>query len=136
MHTTNYVNTFIEVAEDCPVQAAEVPPTRGAEPTAANIQFELLHGKPYRHTSDDAMFAVHARKHGITKPDEAAARELYFSKGQACLRSSPLTKRYGWGVHSDAKGRIALVARESKDYAKFAADKGLKHVKAMRSKRA
>ena len=26
MTTTNYVNTFIEVADDCPVAAAEVPP--------------------------------------------------------------------------------------------------------------
>jgi hypothetical protein len=28
MHTTNYLNTFIEVAEDCPVKAAEIPPVK------------------------------------------------------------------------------------------------------------
>jgi hypothetical protein len=28
IHTTNYFNTFIEVAEDCPVIVAEVPPQK------------------------------------------------------------------------------------------------------------
>ena len=27
MHSTNYPRTFIEVAEDCPVEAAAVPPS-------------------------------------------------------------------------------------------------------------
>lgn len=50
------------------------------------------------------------------------------------MRSSPLAKRYGFGIHSDAKGKIALYAMESKEYATFASD-NLKHLKAMRSKR-
>lgn len=29
-HATNYKNTFIEVAEDCPVKAAEIPPIKAA----------------------------------------------------------------------------------------------------------
>jgi len=45
------------------------------------------------------------------------------------------TKRYGWGVHSDSNGRIALYAVESDEYAKLSKDKNLKHLKAMRSKR-
>ncbi|MFX5614998.1 DUF6157 family protein, partial [Acinetobacter baumannii] len=28
-HTTNYFDTLIEVAEDCPVAAAEVPASKG-----------------------------------------------------------------------------------------------------------
>ena len=39
MHTTHYVNTFIEVAEDCPVLQAEIPPSRGGAPTVAGHQF-------------------------------------------------------------------------------------------------
>jgi hypothetical protein len=29
-HTTNYTNTFIEVAEDCPAAMAEVPKSKGS----------------------------------------------------------------------------------------------------------
>jgi hypothetical protein len=39
-HTTNYQNTFIEVAADCPVGKAEIPPIKGTTPTVANIQFK------------------------------------------------------------------------------------------------
>lgn len=135
MKTTNYFNTFIEVADDCPVTAAEVPPRKGTEQTVANIQYEVLVSAPYRHTSDDVLFHVFAIKNKIADEDLAAARKQFFSKGQPCFRASPLTKRYGWGVHSDAEGRIAIVPRESKEYAKLAKGKKLSHLKAMRSKR-
>ncbi len=135
MKTTNYINTFIEVADDCPVTAAEVPGTRGAEKTAANIQFETLIDHPYQFTSDDVLFKVYAQKNKINGGALAAEREKFFSKGQPCFRASPLTKRYGWGVHADEKGRIALYAVESAEYKKLAKDKRLEHVKAMRSKR-
>jgi hypothetical protein len=135
MKTTNYFNTFIEVAEDCPVTKAEIPPVK-EERTAATIQFEMIYNDPYKYTSDDVIFQVYAEKNKLNgKQQLAAAREEFFSKGQACLRSSPLGKRYGWGVHSDAQGRVALYAVESAAYKKFAKDSKLTMVKAMRSKR-
>jgi hypothetical protein len=63
-------------------------------------------------------------------------REKFFAKDQPCLRSSALGKRYGWGIHSDADGKVALYARESQDYQRLANDPTLKHLKAFRSKRA
>ena len=135
MKTTNYINTFIEVAEDCPAGAAEIPPQRGTDKTAANIQFETVIGHPYQFTSDDVIFKVHAHKNKINGAALTGEREKFFSKGQPCLRASPLTKRYGWGVHADAKGKIALYAVESPEYKKLQKDKSLEHVKAMRSKR-
>ena len=51
------------------------------------------------------------------------------------MRSSPLSKRYGWGVHSDAEGKIAIYALESDDYRKLCKDNKLEHKKAMRLKR-
>lgn len=136
MKSTNYENTFISVAEDCPVTVAEVPLVRGGKPTVASMQFEMLNGNPYKHTSDDVAFLVHAMKNGIARKDLSRARTEFFSKGQPCLRASPLTKRYGWGAHSDAEGRVAIFAVESKEYARLAKDKTLKQLKAMRSKRA
>lgn len=136
MKTTNYYNTFIEVAEDCPVKVAEVPPRKSETPTVASIQFEILNNNPYEYTSDDVLFQVHAIRNGIARKDFARIREEFFAKGKACFRSSPLTKRYGWGIHSDADGLIAIVPIESKKYATLTEDKSLKHLKAMRSKRA
>lgn len=137
MHTTNYRNTFIEIADDCPVGAAEIPPRReGKPPTIANLHFDLVADAPYAHTSDDVVFGTHATRKGIVDADLAAAREQFFSKGQACLRASPLAKRYGWGIHHDADGRIALVPAGSEEYDRLAADPDLTHLRAMRSKRA
>ncbi len=133
MHTTNYFNAFIEVADDCPIKAAEIPPVKGDKKTVANIQFDMIIHHPYKYTSDDVIFQVYSEKNEVKGK---AAREAFFSKGQACLRTSPLTKRYGWGVHSDDKGRVALYPMESKEYKVFSKDKSLEHTKGMRSKKA
>lgn len=134
-HSTNYSNTFIAVADDCPVQAAEVPVPKAA-PTVASLQYELLHEHPYRYTSDDVLFSVHALRQGIPASEQAEARAAFFSKGQACMRASPLVKRHGFGMHHDAEGRIALVPLGSAAYGRMQKDSGLKQVKGMRSKRA
>lgn len=135
VHTTNYFDTFIEVAEDCPITTAEIPPLKGEIKSAANIQFDMINKNPYKFTSDDVLFEVYAIKNDLTKAELKRSREKYFSKGQPCFRSSPLTKRYGWGVHSDSKGRIAIYAMESLEYKKYLNDGAVKHLKAMRSKR-
>jgi hypothetical protein len=136
MHTTNYKNTFIEIAEDCPAKKGEIPPLKGEEKTVALLQFEMVAHHPYKYTSDDVIFGVHAIRKNIPQAKLAAERKLFFSKGQACMRSSPLTKRYGWGVHNNAEGKIALVAVDSQDYKKLKSDKKLEHTRGMRSKRA
>lgn len=134
MHTTNYQNTFIEVAEDCPVQSAEVPPQKGEGKTVANFQFEMIAENPYQYTSDEVIFKGYAFKNNLTSNLDQE-RELFFSKGQACLRASPLPKRYGWGVHHDAAGKVAIYPMESEEYQVFMQDPGVKKYKAMRSKR-
>lgn len=135
MHTTNYYDTFIEVAEDCPVSSAERPPVKGDKQTVASLQFDTITNHPYSYTSDDVIFGTHATRNNISDEERDAAREIFFSKGQPCLRSSSLTKRYGWGVHSDAEGRVALFAVESDEYRQLTENDHVKHLKAMRSKR-
>jgi len=133
MTTTNYINTFIAVAEDCPVNTAEVPTKKGEKPTVATLQYDMISKHPYKYDSDAVIFNVYAEKNDLTKMEMPAEKEKFFSKGQACLRASPLTKRYGWGVHSNEKGKVAIYAVESEEYAKLSKDKNLQHVKAMRS---
>lgn len=135
MHTTNYHNTFIEIADDSPTATAEIPPERASGPTVARLQFEMLADHPYRYTSDDLIFTVHADRKSIPESDRETERERFFSKGQACLRSSPLAKRYGWGIHHDDQGRVALVPAGSEEYERLVGDPSVTRLKAMRSKR-
>lgn len=133
-HTTNYINTFIEVAEDCPVSQSLVPPLK-KEKTVANLHYKLLIESPYQHTSDDVIFESFAQKRAIPEDEKEFERNLFFSKGQACMRCSPLTKRYGYGIHSDSEGKIALVPMESEAYRNFLKNDSVKKVKAMKSKK-
>ena len=134
-HTTNYTNTFILVADDCPALQGEIPLSKGEKKTAANRQFDMIIKHPYRFTSDDVLFQVYADSHDLTREEYKKAREQFFSKGQPCFRASPLTKRYGWGVHYDEKGRMAIYGSETKAYGEFASNKQLTVLKAMRSKK-
>jgi hypothetical protein len=136
MGSTNYTNTFIHVADDCPVASAEQPPIIGKAPTVAALQYALIAEHPYELTSDDVLFEVHATRQGIPDADRAAAREAFFATSQACLRSSPLAKRYGWGIHHDSESKIALVPLGTDDYTKLAAKPEVRQTRALRSKRA
>lgn len=135
IHSTNYQNTFIEVAEDCPATKGEVPPMKNDVKTVAAIQFEMIRENPYQFTSDDVLFQVYAEKNAIPESEYAQARALFFSKGQACFRASPLTKRYGWGVHHDETGKIAIFGMETPEYQAKTADESLKKIRAMKSSR-
>ena len=135
LHTTNYSNTFIQVAEDCKAVRGEAPPSKGESKSIAQLQFELLNGNPYQYTSDEVLFQVFAWKKQIGTHDLDDAREQFFSKGQPCFRASPLTKQYGWGVHSNAAGKIAIYGCETVEYERFSEDASLKVIRAMKSKR-
>lgn len=133
IHTTNYENTFIEIADDCPTLSGQIPPLKEATKTIANIQFEMASKNPYKYTSDDILFQVFADKNDLAKSEYKEAREKFFSKGQPCFRASPLTKRYGWGVHHDKDAKMAIFGADSAEYKRLLKDKTLKVVKAMKS---
>ena len=133
LHTTNYFDTFIEVAEDTKANAGTIPPSKGDTKTIAQMQYELISRHPYKYSSDDLLFDVFAERNDLSKSELKKGREDFFSKGQACLRASPLTKTYGFGVHHDSNGKVAIYGVETKEYEKFVQDKNLKKVKGMRS---
>ncbi len=134
-HTTNYFDTFIQVADDCPTDIGIEPGLRGGKKTVAKYQYDLLINAPYMYTSDEVFFKEHAIRNDLVESDYAEEWERYFSKGQPCFRASPLTKRFGWGVHCDENGKVAIYARESEEYTSYIERGDLEHVKAMRSKR-
>lgn len=134
MKTTNYHSTLIAVAEDCTATVAGRPPTR-VTPTIAELQHDLIAASPYELTSDDVLFEVHARRTEARPEDRERLRAEFFAQERACLRASPLPKRYGWGIHHDEHGRVALVAVESERYRELEADPDVRVVRALRSGR-
>ncbi len=123
--TTNYTNTFIEVAEDCPAKTAIAPPAKEPK-SVVRAQFEMIAGNPYRYTSDDVLYETMGYPKGLS-------RVQFFGKSQPCLRASVLLKRYGWGIHNDSDGKIAIYAVESEDYKRLSASGDVSHLRAMRN---
>jgi hypothetical protein len=115
VHSTNYFDAFIAIASDSDAVRGTVP-RETANPSVALRTFQMIHGRPYQNTSDDVIFTVYADRNGIPTAERAAARKDFFSKGQACLRASDLGKKHGWGIHSDAEGRVALYGVETEEY--------------------
>src|SRR5690606_23534604 len=115
-HTTNYYNTFIEVAEDCPVSSGVTPPVKGDIRSVARLQFDMLINNPYRFSSDEILFSVFAVRKEISENEQEEQQQIFFSKGQPCFRASALGKSYGWGIHSNEEGKLALYGMDSADY--------------------
>ncbi|MEA4918962.1 hypothetical protein SDC9_94571 [bioreactor metagenome] len=133
-HTTNYFNTLIEVAEDTKVDRGTIPPAKDKK-SVAQMQYELLNGNPYQYCSDDILFQVYVERNSIPKDEYPQAREQFFSKGQPCFRTSPLPKSYGFGIHSNGEGKIALYGMETETYQQLLSDTTVKKIKAMKSAR-
>ena len=135
MYTTNYFDTLIEVAEDTKAKKGTVPKDRDAKKTVASCEYNLVFNNPYKYTSDDIFFMVHAERSEIPKAKQKMEREFYFTKGRPCFRASPLTKTYGWGVHSNSEGKVAIYGVESSEYSQMLKNSDIEKKKAMRSKR-
>lgn len=124
-------DTLITVAPDSTAGSGVVP-ARGV----AAFQHTLLAGHPYGLTQADVLFRTAHRDvpgdPGDLSPGDWAA---FFAQPRACLRASPLPKTYGWGLHFDGQGRIALVDVASAEYRQLMDDPRVKTVPAMRSAR-
>ena len=133
MHTTNYYDTLILPSPDSRAQGATAPARPG---TIAALQYERLAAAPYGLTSDDVIFGIQADRHEMAEEDRGPARMEFFSRGQACLRSSPLVKTLGWALHHDTEGRVALVDPASEQFDELMAREDITKRFGLRSKRA
>ena len=133
VHSTNYFDTFIEVAEDTKATYGTQPLSKGDKKSVAEMQYEMLSENPYQLTSDDILFQLFANKNNLSEAEYKQAREQFFSKGQPCFRTSPLTKTYGFGIHYDSTGKMAVYGMETAEYQNFISDEKIKKVKAMKS---
>jgi hypothetical protein len=136
----NYRGTLILVADDCPVSASVVPAGRGGKPTIALLQYEILKAHPYGYTSAEVLFESNMKHKGVSAAELRTRRkalwEAFFAKPQACLRASALPKKYGFGIHCDESGKVALCPMESAKYRRLArGESGTVVIKALRSSR-
>ncbi|MBS4196736.1 DUF6157 family protein [Lederbergia citri] len=131
----SYKNTLITISEDSKVTSAKVPVAKNDKPTIASLEYDLIMNNPYTYTQDDVQFKTYLIKNQIEAVNVDELREQFFSKPKACFRASPLVKNYGWGIHYDNEGKVAIYDAESEIYQQLLDRDDLTKVKGMRSKR-
>ncbi|WP_260288549.1 DUF6157 family protein [Peribacillus aracenensis] len=131
----SYKNTLITISEDSKVTSAKVPVIKNEKPTIAYIEHELINNNPYKFTQEDVQFKSYLIKNQIEEENAAELREQFFSKSKACFRASPLVKNYGWGIHYNNQGKIAIYDAKSEMYNQLLNQVDITKLKGMRSKR-
>ena len=131
----SYKNTLITISEDSKVSSAKVPVIRNEKPTIAYIEHDLINNNPYKFTQEDVQFKTYLIKNQMEAENSAELREQYFSKSKACFRASPLVKNYGWGIHYNNQGKIAIYDVNSEMYNQLLKQDDITKLKGMRSKR-
>lgn len=129
---TGYRNAFITLSPDCPVAAGQVP--RQAT-SIAGLEHALLVDRPYHYTAKELILAVHRRHKDVGDAELGEFGALLFAKSQPCMRLSMLTKRWGWGVHYDEQGRMAIYGAETQEYRIFAMRSDLRIMPARSARR-
>lgn len=127
MGSTDDFDTFITAAPDSRAAAGTVPPMLGS---IARGTFDLIVACVTSSAdsasicssvmSDDVIYTGVADRLGTPDQMREAARAEYFSRDRACLRSSDLGKRYGWGLLFDKDGYVSLVGIDEPRYAALA----------------
>lgn len=134
-----YCNSLVQVAPDCHVTRSVIPAAKWDKESIPFIEYDLLSKRPYTYTQEELIFEVHVRRQGIGETELKTHRtEIWrelFCKSHACMRASSLTKKYGWGVHFNNEGKMAIYPMESEGYRQFITDTKVKLYNAMKSKR-
>lgn len=128
----SYTNAFITLAPDCPITAGQV---RRQAMSIAGLEHASLLGFPYRYTAPDLIFEVQRRHKSVRDVELPAFRAWLLAKPQPCMRLSMLPKRWGWGIHFDELGRMAIYGAETSDYRHFAMRSDLRVMAARPSRR-
>jgi hypothetical protein len=114
---------IILVAEDCRVSKSEAPPLGDRKKTIARIGYEVLIENPYFFSEQEFFKEIHFEQ-----------RKRYDLKIESYnIKRSELVKSYGWGVHRNKEGKLALVPMESTEYKKL--QETIKNSKSYRKKK-
>ena len=97
---------LIEVAGDSEVDHAMEPPDGGTKKNIQRIMYEVLIENPYRYTEIELLHEVHV----VRRNRDDLKLKSY------TIKRSPLVKRFGWGIHRNQEGKLALISVESDLY--------------------
>ncbi|MCF7624565.1 MULTISPECIES: DUF6157 family protein [Bacillaceae] len=131
----SYKNTLITISEDSKVSSAKVPVIKNSKLTIAYIEHDLINNNPYKFTQEDVQFKTYLIINQLESENAAELREQFFSKSKACFRASPLVKNYGWGIHYNNQGKVAIYDVNSEMYNQLLKQDDITKLKGMRSKR-
>jgi hypothetical protein len=129
---TGYANAFITLAPDCPLAVDTVP--RQAM-SIAGLEHALLIDNPYHYTCFDLILNMQRHQKNVSDDELEAFRSFLVAKSQPCMRISMLAKRWGWGVHYNELGLIALYGAESQKYRNLSMRSDLRVMAARPSRR-
>jgi len=118
----DYRNVLIQVAEDCPVNKGVKPePENGI----AYVGYDELSRNPYKYTE----LEFYKQVHHIRRNKPELKIETYD------IRRNALCKKYGWGVHINESGALALVGCETDKYKELLKNVMVDKVDAFRNRR-
>lgn len=100
------IEKLITKSPDSKIKRAIHPANKRAHQTITQIYFEELIRNPYGFTEEELRHRVHV---------ELRKRRDLKLKSYSIKRSE-LLKKYGWGLHVDSAGRLALVGCDGKRY--------------------
>ena len=112
---------LILIATKCSMKRGTKPVSNREQPTIAMHQYDVLTEMPYQLDYDELKKEVHENRRGKTdlKPDSYD------------MRRSELCKVWGWGIHQDKNGKLALVGCETKEYRRLVKDLQVQKEKAL-----
>lgn len=131
----NYYDTLILVSDDCPVHESKVPESNQKKQTMAEIEYRLLNENPVFYTQDNLQFEVHMKHKNISESQREKEKTCFLGKSRACMRSSALPKRFGWGIYFNSNGKAELVPVESQRYQDLQKQDDIIKLKALKSKK-
>lgn len=116
-----YEEELIEVPDDSPTNhAIEPPKDNKLKPNVARVEYEVLKENPYKFNEKEFHYEVL-----IVRQNKSIKYQLWN------IKRSNLVKKYGWGIHKNKQGKLALVPMESDMYKKL--QKSIKCTKGFRS---
>jgi len=130
-----YINSFITASEDSGTFHSVVPQPHGERIPLHLIQYNLLVHHPYYYDHNSLIFEVYLIQKGksadMAQDERKQLWDELFSKNHPCMRNSLLVTKYGFGVHYNHDGKMALYPIESNEYKQWAADPAIHKIKGM-----
>lgn len=99
----DFRNALIQVAEDCHAEKGIAPEPKSK---IAYIGYDELSKNPYKYSKLEFYKQVHHVRRG----------KLELKIETYNIRRNDLCKKYGWGIHINESGKLALVGCETEKY--------------------